>query len=86
MNEPGFIACVERYSDEGIKQLTTVLAQNNNSGELRGAIEQIRQPYAEVKKANDPQAKWVAVGSSRADAIEAPPPDGSTSTCTLIFP
>lgn len=86
-----FVGYIERYSDEGVKQLTALLAHDGVSDQTRSAIDQIRMQYAEVKKANDPKAHWVPAASRQAQDVESPVPpgtsaDGAPANCILVFP
>ncbi len=82
-----FPAYLERYTSAGLSQLQALLSSPLNSDQLRDAIQPIRTRYTEVKKPNDPAAKWYSVASSQAEAVESPAsPDGPTDRCIMVFP
>jgi hypothetical protein len=82
-----FVGYLERYTDQGLSALEPVLSQNINPEQLRQQIQGIRQKYTEVKKPDDPNAKWYPAGSSQAADIEAvSSPDGPDDNCVLVFP
>jgi hypothetical protein len=82
-----FVGYLERYTDEGLKELDPLLSQTGNREQLRQAIQAVRLRHTEVKKPNDPHAKWCRVGSSKADGVEAvKSPDGPDDNCFLVFP
>jgi hypothetical protein len=82
-----FVGYLERYTAEGLKELEPLLSQTASREQLRQAIQTVRQKYTEVKKPNDPHAKWFRVGSSGAASVEAvTSPDGADDNCILVFP
>ena len=83
-----FVGYLERYRTEGIKQLDDLLARGGMTQEqLRGAIQPLRSEYTEVKKPNDPKAKWYRAGSAQAEGVASGrAPDGSYGNVILVFP
>lgn len=83
-----FVGYLERYRDDGVKALDSLLAQNRMTQEqLRDAIQPLRSQYTEVKKPNNPKAKWYRAGSSQAASVEAvTSPNGPDDNLMLVFP
>jgi len=82
-----FVGFIERYTDSGLKALEPLLSQNISREALRTAIQGVRDKYSQVKKPNDPTAKWYAANTKGAENVEKPaPPDGPDDNCILVFP
>jgi len=82
-----YVGYLERYTDEGLKELAPVLVQEATPDQRRDLIQPIHGRYTEVKKPNDPNAKWYRSGSGQGASIEnAPSPDGPTDNYIMIFP
>lgn len=83
-----FVGYLERYTNEGVAELKPMLEDRSNLESVRHQIQTVRDRDAEVKKADDPNARWVRVGSAQADRIIQAPfsSQGPNSSVVLVFP
>jgi len=83
-----FVGYLERYTDAGLKALGPVLSMNVSRERIRAGMEDVAERYTEVKKPNDPNAKWYPSGSARgASVVEGvTSPDGPDDVFGMVFP